>query len=210
MCSIFGGGGDAAAKAAQDAKKREAKRRANITTGTSSIDAALAPFNDDYFNSRSAAYTQNALPQLDQQFTDAQKQLTYALSRGGLLQSSVAADKQRALNAERAKYERDISNAAAGFANEGRTNLERTRSSLISQLGATEDPAQAASAAAREAGLLSAPPSFDALGNFVFNTATGLDDLSNRTTGGRGFVSGGPASYVGRNTGATTNVSVRP
>ena len=196
MC-MPGGGAKASNQAANDAKKREAQRRANLDQGTAAIDASLAPFNDADVATRSDAYSRNALPKLGQQFNEAQKQLIYALSRGGLLSSSVGADKQRALNAERAAYERDIASQAAGYANEGRANLEKTRASLIGQLGATEDPAQAASAAAREAGLLSAPPTFDALGNFVFNTSQGLQDLSNRTTGGRGFISGGPATYLG-------------
>jgi hypothetical protein len=205
-------GGDSAGKAskraAEEARQREEQRRQRITEGTTAIDTALAPFNDEYFTGRQTAYTQNAIPQLDRQFNDAQKALVYALSRGGLLQSSIAAEKQRALNAERAKYESDINNAAVGFANEGRSNLEKTRSNLLTQLGATEDPSQAASAAAREAGLLSAPPTFDALGNFIFNTATGLENLSNRTTGGRGFVAGGPASYIGGSKGSSSVVRV--
>ncbi len=182
--------------AAEQQAQREATRRANIMQGTQAIDEALSPFNDEYFTGRQTAYVENAMPSLDQQFQDAQKQLVYALSRGGLLQSSEAANRQRQLNEERARYERDIQNAAAAFANEGRTDLENTRSSLLSQLNATEDPSAAATAAANKAALLNAPPTFDSLGNFVFNTATNLENLSNVATKGRGLFASSPTASI--------------
>lgn len=182
--------------AAEQQAAREAARRANIMQGTTAIDQALAPFNDEYFTGRQNAYVANAMPSLDQQFQDAQKQLVYALSRGGLLQSSEAANRQRQINEERARYERDIQNAAASFANQGRTEVENTRSNLLSQLNATEDPSAAATAAANKAALLSAPPTFDALGNFVFNTATNLENLSNVSTKGRGLFASSPTASI--------------
>lgn len=182
--------------AAKQQAQREAARRANIMQGTQAIDEALAPFNDEYFTGRQTAYVANAMPSLDQQFQDAQKQLVYALSRGGLLQSSEAANRQRQLNDERARYERDIQNAAITFANQGRTDVENTRSNLLSQLNATEDPSAAATAAANKAALLSAPPTFDSLGNFVFNTATNLENLSNVATKGRGLFASSPTASI--------------
>lgn len=201
--SIFGGEKDKSAQiAAKQQAQREATRRANIMTGTTLIDEALAPFNDDYFSGRQKAYVDNAMPSLDQQFQDAQKQLVYALSRGGLLQSSEAANRQRQLNEERARYEREIQNSAASFANQGRTDVENTRTNLISQLNATEDPSAAATAAANKAALLSAPPTFDALGNFVFNTATNLENLSNVSTRGRGLFAANPTTSIGPASGS--------
>ena len=193
--------------AAEEQRQREAKRRANIMQGTQAIDSALAPFDDKYFQQRQQAYTDYAAPQLDQQYNDAYKQLIYALSRSNLTQSTEAANRQRALTEERARYERDIKNNAANFANSARSNLENTRSSLISQLNATEDPTSAATAAANQAGLLQAPPTFDPLGNFVFNAASNLENLSKMSTGGRGLFSGGPAGNIGSaNSGGSSRV----
>lgn len=202
MCG--GGGKD---NSAEQAAQRERERRARISQGTASIDQALAPFNDEFFGTQQQAFLDNALPQLDDQFKQAQKDLIFALSRGGLLQSSTAAQRQRALNEERARFERQLNDQAVAFANQGRSNLETTRSNLISQLNATEDPALAASSAAREAGLLNTPPTFDPLGQFVFNAAEGLKELSNRTTGGAGFVSK-PLSFgsSSRNSSSVTSV----
>lgn len=185
-----------AALAAQQQAEREAQRRNNITAGTQAIDNALGGFDDNYFVSRQNAYVDNALPALNQQFSDAQKQLIYALSRSGLMQSSEAADRQRRLNEERGRYERDIQNNAINFANQGRTNLENTRSNLLSQLTATEDPTATATAAAAQAQLLNAPPTFDPLQPYIFNTVNSLENL-NASTGGRGLL----------NRGATANIS---
>lgn len=199
-------GGKKSDGGAAEARRREEQRRANINTGTAAIDQALAPFDDKYFATRQQAYVDNALPQLSQSFDQAQKDLVYALSRSGLLQSSEAANRQRMLNEERAKYERDINNGAVSFANQGRTGLEQTRSSLLSQLNATEDPTSAATSAANQAQLLQAPPSFDPLGNFAFNTAVTLQNLSNNATRGRGYLSGSPTASIasGGGTGSSS------
>src|SRR6478736_3044441 len=50
-------------------------------------------FGDDFFNDRREAYMNYATPQLEDQYGDAQKQLTFALARGGLLDSSVRGEK---------------------------------------------------------------------------------------------------------------------
>ena len=207
MCFGGGKGGDGGAAEAQ--RKREATRRANITRGTAAIDSALSPFNDEYFNTRQTAYVNNAMPQLNSSFDQAQKDLVYALSRSGLLQSSEAANRQRLLNEERAKYEREIQNGAASFANQGRTGLEQTRAQLLSQLNATEDPTSAATAAANQAQLLQAPPSFDPLGNFAFNTAVTLQNLSNSATRGRGFLAGSPAASISSGSGVGSSSITR-
>lgn len=207
MC---GGGGrdNSAAEAARQQTERENQRRANILAGTQAIDSALAPFNDQYFQGRQQAYLDYATPQLDQQYQDAYKQLIYALSRSGLSQSTEAANRIRKINDERAQYERNIANSAANYANTARSNLENTRSNLLAQLSATEDPTSAATAAANQANLLNAPPTFDALGNFVFNTASNLENLSNLTTGGRGFY-GGPTSNIPNYSGTGSSRVVR-
>lgn len=182
MC--FGGGSDnSAARAAEE----EAKRQKRLTQGTTAIDEALSGFGDEYFTGLSNAYSANATPQLESDYKDAQKELIFALSRSGLLSSKTAADRQAALDTEYAQYQKDIANAASAYASDAKSNLETTRSNLISQLYATEDPTTAASAAATQAGLLNATPTFDAVGDFVFNTAEELKNYSNQATGGSGY-----------------------
>lgn len=200
------GGGGGRDNSADQAAAREQQRRSRINSGISRIDEALAPFNDEFFAGHQQAFLDNSLPQLDKSFTDAQKDLIFALSRSGLLQSSTAAGRQRGLDEERARFERELNDQAVSFANQGRSNLESTRSNLISQLNATEDPALAASSAAREAGLLQAPPTFSPLGDFVFNASEELKNFSNRSTGGRGVVNGGARLFGSNNSSSVTNV----
>lgn len=181
-------GGDKAAKrAAAEQKAAEEKRRASIAQGTAAIDQSLAGFDDTYFQGRQDAYSANYKPQLEDQYNQAYKDLVYSLSNKNLLRSTVAGDKMRELQEKRAEYERQIGSEAQNFANQGRTDLENTRSNLLSQLYATEDPSQATAAAARQAQLLNTPASFDTAGNFLFNVADSLNTV-NQATGGQGVV----------------------
>ena len=128
MCNPFGGGGNKAAQqAAAEQRRREEQRRRNINTGMASIDQALSGFDDEFFSGRETAFIENATPSLDEDFREAEKQLIFALSRGGLLRSTEAANRIRKLNSERAAFERDITSAGADFANQGRRGLETTR-----------------------------------------------------------------------------------
>lgn len=196
MCGGGGGGGDGGAA------DREAKRRRNLVAGTENIDAALAPFDQNFFDKQGAAFQANALPGLDRSFGDAQRELIFALSRGGILQSNTAGRKQRRLNTERGDFERDIASQAADFANQGKRDVESTRSNLIAQLNATENPSAASASAAREAGLLNNAPSFSPLGNFVFNAADGLNNFSQQRNGGGGFLGASPAGNIRSGGGA--------
>lgn len=184
MC-MGGGGGDGGAG---EAKRREAQRQARISEGTQNINTQFSRFDDPYFAGREKAYVDYAQPQLDTQYADARKQLVYALSRSGLLSSSTAADRQRKLQEEKARYDMDVVNRAKGYSTQARSDLENARGDLISQLTATEDPAAANAAAVQRADLMSRPPSFDPVGNFVFNAAEGLRNYANPSTGYGGLV----------------------
>lgn len=207
-----GGGGDNSAQKEanriarqqmEEQKAREAQRRAALSQGTAAIDAAFAPFDDNFYGSQRTAYTSNYMPELDRQFQDAQKQLIYGLSSAGQLNSTLATDKQRRLSEERAGYERQINSKADDFVRSNRANQEATRTNLLSQLTATEDPSQVTAAAAREAGFLNQPVQYDPVSDFVFRTLEGLSSGANRATGGAGLVSAlkSPQSLVKSPTG---------
>lgn len=204
MC--FGGGaGKQAKQAAREQASREEQRRKNISSGTKAIDESLMPFNDAYFTGRQEAYTNNARPKLDDKFNDAYKDLIYSLSGNNLLQSSIGANKVRDLNKERADYETQIASEAQNFSNQGRSDLENTRSTLLSQLYATEDPSQTTSAAARKASSFNAPPVFDAANNFAFNAAQGLE-TANQSTGGQGLLNAITKNMRNNSSAKTTRV----
>lgn len=195
MCGFFGGakGGDGGAGAAAAA---EAKRQANITSGTKSINEQFAQFSPEFYNTQAQNYTAYAQPQLEQQFGEAKKNLIFALSRSGLLNSSTAAEKQRQLLEEKARYGTDVISRGKAYAQNNQAENERVRNNLISQLTATNDPEAAISGAARAAELANRPPPFDPVGQFVFNAAQLANQYAGPATAYRG-VAGSPLSFGG-------------
>jgi len=204
MC--MGGGKD---NSAAEQRAAEQRRQERLNQGTASIDQALAPYDDNYFKTRQDAFAKNALPNLDTKFSEAKKNLIYALSGKGLLQSSIAAEEQRKLDAERAGFERQVQSGAQDYANESRAGLETTRRNLLNQLYATEDPTSAAASASREAGLLNAPATPDYAGNFVFSAGQNLA-TANQALGGTGLrdvITKGYGNTSGRGSSKINRVS---
>ena len=177
MCTGGGGGDGGAAQARAD----EAARQARIKQGTQSIDKSFGGFDDNFYKGRERAFVNNAIPQLNGQFVDTQRNLTYNLARQGLTASSEAArnagELQRQYNDNRAQ----IAAQGMDYANETRNQVEQNRSELLAQLNATSDPAAAASSAVNRADVLAAQRSFSPLGQLFANT-TGL--LGNAATAG--------------------------
>ncbi len=171
MC-LGGGGGDggAAARAAEQEKTRQT----NITKGTQEITDAFSGFNDDFYAGRKQSYLDYANPELDDQYAQAKKKLNFALDRRGLSASTAAADQQKKLEEQYNKYGADVISKALGYSNQTKTDVENTRSNLLSQLYATEDPSAAASSAVNRASVLSAAPDFDPLSSFVFDLSSAL------------------------------------
>lgn len=140
--SSGGGGG-----AARQAEQRERDRENRIRSGMSRIEQVFADFGDDFYNQQRQAQLDYVLPQVRDQYAEAQRQLTYTLARGKQLNSSVAAKR----NAQLMK-ERDLSLARADSladqtVKQARADVERERSDLIAQLQATADPESAANQA---------------------------------------------------------------
>ncbi len=177
-----GGGGDGGAAA------REAQRQENIRTGTQNIDQSFAGFTPDFYAGQEKAYTDYAQPALDQQYADARKQMIFALSRSGNLNSTSAGDRQKRLDMEKNNYQTDIINKAKGYSTQTQSDVERARANLIGQLTATEDPAAAAQGAVQQAAILSRPPAFDPIGQFAFEAASGLNNQVGPQTGYSGVL----------------------
>lgn len=174
MCKnpFSSGGGDGGAAAA--ARAREEARQAAIRDGMSRIDSAFTQFNDDFYNARNKAYVDYAMPQLDDQWTKAQQELTYALSRNGLLNSSAGAEKMADARRDYDRQKQGIGATGINYANQARGDVERNRSDLVAQLNATADPTSAAQAAANRASSLSATPGFQPLGLLFQNVAANI------------------------------------
>lgn len=157
--------------AAQSRADEEA-RQARIRQGTESINGTFdSQFNDDYFNARRDAFLNYANPQLNDQYTKAQKELTYALDRSGTLDSSVRADKQSELQKLYETNRRSVADQALGYSSQARNNIEDARAGLISTLNATGDASNAANQALSRAQALSQPDTYSPLAQ-LFTTFT--------------------------------------
>lgn len=131
-------------------------------------------FNDDFFDSRKQAYIDYATPQLEDQYSDAQKQLTYALARSGNLDSSARGEKVSELQKKYDLNKQKVADDALSYSNQARTSVEDARSNLVATLNATGDAEGAANQAMARAGVLSQPVAFNPLSQLFADFTAGL------------------------------------
>lgn len=180
MSGLIGGGGSS--NAANDAAAMERIRQQNIRDGTARINSifdggapgATSGFNDQFFDDRRQAYLDYATPQVDRQFGDAQKQLTFSLARGGLLDSSVRGDKVAGLQEAYDLNRQQVGDQALAFETDARNSVEGARSNLIAMLNATGDSQGAANSALAQAQALSQRPAFSPLTQLFTSAAEGF------------------------------------
>jgi hypothetical protein len=182
MC--FGGGGDGGA--AQARADEEARQR-RLKEGTARIDTEFSKFDDNFYKGRKQAYTNFAMPQVNDQYRQSGNQLAYSLARSGLGQSSESARQGAVLQRDNAMARQQIADAATGEAQKARQSVEDSRYNLVNQLQATSDPQMAASNAMRQANSLAMQTGFSPLANLFQNT-TGVLAAANQA----GAYSGGP------------------
>jgi hypothetical protein len=148
-------------------------------------------FDDDFYNSRKQAYLDYATPQLNDQYADAQKQLTYALDRSGTLDSSIRAQKEGELTKLYDTNRRGVADQGLSYENQSRSNVEDARAGLIQTLNATGDAEGAANSAVARSKALSAADSYNPLGQLF---ATFTNGLGSQVQAERVQSLGGPAA----------------
>ena len=172
MCLGGGGGGDPSAYARQ----QEAERQKNITAGKKAIDAALSPsvFTPAFFGQRATAYENFMRPEVDREYKRYGDELAYALARAGLSSSTVASKSRGDLETQYDRNLLNVSNRGLDYAQQGRAELEQTRTELLNQLYASADPAGAAAQAGARASLLQSSPAFEPISIVFQNLAAGI------------------------------------
>lgn len=197
MC---GGGGD---DGSAEARRREQQRQSRIRQGMGAINSQFSQFGDDFFDKRRDAYVAYATPQLNDQYDDAMTRLTAALSRSGALQSSTAINKNAKLTKDFALQRQGIVDKGTDLSTQARSDLESARSSLVTDLYATADPAAAAAGAQARAKIASQPAGYSPLGNLFEGITTGLADWAEARAYNRAFASTSPGATGGRDSGRT-------
>lgn len=180
------GGGEAAAMRAD-----EHARQKRIREGTQRVNSIFdRQFNDGFYNKQRDAYVNYATPQLDDQRGEANKQLIFAMDRGGQLDGSARASLAGALQKKYDLQRQKIQDDALGYATQARTNTEDARSNLIATLNATGDATGAAKSALARASALSQPAAYSPLSSmFADFTST----LGTQAAAERAYAHGGPA-----------------
>lgn len=186
LSSLFGGGKD---NSGDILRQQEEERQARIRQGTADINRTFAGYDDAFYNSVRQRYLDAYYPQIDKQYRDGQQGTTFALSRQGLLDSSVGADQSAKLLEAFQQARLSASDRAQGAANQMRGQIEGARADSLSLLSSTADPATAAAVAASRAKAASQPTPYDVLGN-IFGQTTGLllnNEVARNTYGKQGL-----------------------
>lgn len=185
---LFGGGGggdggaaaasqraaDESARAAAEARAREDQRAARVVQGAQAVSDAFAPFNDLFYNARSQAYLDYALPEIARQEQDQRNALTYALADQGILDSGEAARRAAELGRQADMARTQAADTGRQQASDARSQVERARSELLSQNSAAGDPSAVQLSAVQRAASLSPLPAFEPLGPLFQNVVSGL------------------------------------
>jgi hypothetical protein len=163
--------GKAAANEARLAREQEEARQAEIRQGRERINTTFGQFDDNFFAGRRQAFQDYAMPQLDQQFGDASRDLTFDLTRSGLNNSSVRGEQSGRLQRLYDENRQQVDNEALSREQQARNAVEGARGNLIGLLQTTGDAQGAANQALTRASMLSAPEPFSPLGQ-MFNSFT--------------------------------------
>lgn len=191
-----GGAGDGGARAARQA---EDQRQSNIRNGTAQINSIFdSQFNDDFYKGRRQAYIDYATPQLNDQYADTRKQLTYALDRNGTLDSTARSQKEAELTKLYDTNRRAVSDQGLDYENQARNNVTAARGDLINQLSNTGDVTAAVNAATTRAAGLTAPDAYSPLAQMFSSFTSGLQQQAALEQANAAYGTGAGRPQVGR------------
>lgn len=177
MCGGGGGDGGAAEEARRqraEAEQRERERQERIAAGNAAINDTFSKFDDNFYGGRRQAYIDYATPQLQDEYERAAKDLSLALARAGLGQSSEAANRRADLQKRFDLATNTIANTARDYETQARGSLEGARGDLLNLSASAADPTLVAQNAVARANTISQLPAFNPLGSLLGDLTTGL------------------------------------
>lgn len=180
----------AAAREAETARNEEAARQQRVRDGTKRIgDIFDGQFTEDYFNGQRDRYVDYAMPQVDDQFNKAGKDLLFATDRSGQTEGSARADLSGELQKRYDLQTQKIRDDGLAYSTEARTNVEGARNDLVGMVNATGDVDGAVNSAMSRASTLSQPAAYSPIGSLF---ADFTNALGTQAAAERAFAYGGP------------------
>lgn len=125
----------------QQAAAAQAQQTANIAASRSAIDTAFGGYDDAYYKNIGDTVQNYYQPQLNSQFEDAQKNLTYKFANQGNTGSSAYTDAQSKLNALDALQTSNVANQAADAETAAKENVGTAKNQLYAEADTGADPA---------------------------------------------------------------------
>ena len=171
---------------AERIRQAELSRQQNITTGASEISSLFGQFDDNFYNNRSQSYIDYAMPQLQQQYEDQQRELMAQLARSGNTQSSVRGDLMGKLQEQFDRQRLAIADRARSYANEARSNVNSAKSRLMESNANLADPGTIRTMAQAEAGGLLNNPQYASLGQLITDLTSGVTGSAAKAAPGQG------------------------
>jgi hypothetical protein len=182
------GGKNSGGGEAKRAREEEQKRQLEIRKGTAKVNNTFNQFDDTFFNKQRDTAIAYAEPQLQDQYQDAGKELTFSLARSGNLDSSTRGEKTGDLQKLFDLNKQKIADDAQSGATQSRNAIEDARSNLVSTLNVTGDATGAANSAISRASALSQPAAYSPLGQLFtdFTSALGTQAAQERAAAASG------------------------
>lgn len=172
-----------AAAEAERQRQAEERRQNNITQGSNEISSVFGQFDDNFYNQRSQGYLDYALPQLDQQYQDEQRQLIAQLARTGNLNSSLRGDLSGKLLGQYNTNKLNLQNTANSYASSARSAVEQARAQLLKSNSELADPGLIRTMADAQASGVKVAPQYQSLGDMIANLSATLTPNAAATAG---------------------------
>lgn len=163
--ALFGGASDGGAAQA------EAQRQAAITQGTNEINQNFSQFTPQFYAQAGQDYTNFAEPQLISQYQNTRNNLTGALGRAGILNSSAAAQENTSLGKQMGLAQSEVANNAQQQVNSLQGQVATQKGNLINELESSGDPTAANEEAIGAVSQLREPTALQPLGNMFSDWA---------------------------------------
>ncbi len=136
---------------------------------------ASGPEGENYFDRISRSYTEFARPKVEEQLGKAREQLTFALARGGIMDSSIRSNQSADLQRSADEEFQAVADRGREYATKARNSVEDARNNLITTLQVTADNTGATNAAINRAQALTSEPTYSPVGQLFTDFSSGVE-----------------------------------